>query len=369
MKCVSFKASTLLTASVVLSSCGKLPGFTVNPKTDSFKQTAVRNDQIDILFVVDNSGSMVEEQKNLADSFEHFIANFANKDFNFQIGIVSTDNSVNADYWAGKGAFVAGGAMPSPYVDFPNAGPGSLLAYKTNDRILRPSSVDYVRQFEQNVKLGVRGSGAEMGILSATSALSATALQAGSWNEGFVRPGSLLSVIVMSDEDESKSPSSVDYIRAYPDLKKARVDNFKAVVTSLRGEKPDLFRFDAIVARSKAECPTVGSSTPGNIDGTGEVYKEVADFYKGKTLNICQDFSDELNDLGSNLVQFLSRFKLIQKPEGQIEVVVNGVVVPRDATNGWDYLPETQEVEFRGSAIPSANAQISVNYVPGEPLK
>lgn len=64
----------------------------------------------------------------------------------------------------------------------------------------------------------------------------------------------------------------------------------------------------------------------------------------------------------------LSRFKLKQKPDGRIRVLVNGEVVLRDEVNGWAYIAETNEVEFRGDAIPASDAKIEVIYVPGEPL-
>src|SRR5262245_37249544 len=44
----------------------------------------------DILFVVDNSGSMADEQQRLADNFDKFINQIAGAG-DYQIGIVSTD--------------------------------------------------------------------------------------------------------------------------------------------------------------------------------------------------------------------------------------------------------------------------------------
>jgi hypothetical protein len=363
------KNTLLIVCSVVCSSavfqaCGDLPGFAVDAKTDKFAQVAVIDDKIDILFVVDNSGSMAEEQSNLASSFSTFINAFADKKLNFHVGVVSTDTTNNTSYWAATGAYNYSG---SPYKNFPNAGPGSLLARTGNDRFLTPDSVDYIEQFRENVKLGINGSGAETGVLSATKALSSDFLDAGQWNEGFVRPEAFLSVIYLSDEDESVSASNSHYVRTDPTARAARVKDFEDEIKALKGGDSSLLRVDAIVGPSRSECSTI--NTEYGLDGTGDVYMQVASEMGGKTSNICRDFSSDLADIGTDLVRTLTRFKLAQKPDGQIEVRVNGTLVPRDAYNGWEYLADTKEVEFRGSAVPSADAEITVTYVPGEPLQ
>ncbi|RMG93742.1 MAG: VWA domain-containing protein [Deltaproteobacteria bacterium] len=54
----------------------------------------VENKDVDILFVIDNSGSMGEEQATLAKNFDHFIAVLEHPDVdaNYRIGITTTDN-------------------------------------------------------------------------------------------------------------------------------------------------------------------------------------------------------------------------------------------------------------------------------------
>ncbi len=60
-----------------------------NENTDVFTQE-VRN-TVDILLVVDNSCSMVDEQVKLADNFQAFIDAFGDADVDYQIGVVTTD--------------------------------------------------------------------------------------------------------------------------------------------------------------------------------------------------------------------------------------------------------------------------------------
>ena len=353
-----------------LGACGKLPGFAVDATTNNFDQLATINNKIDILFVVDNSGSMAEEQANLAQSFTDFITKFGDRKLDFQVGVVSTDPTVSTSYWAATGSYT----NSSPYKNFANAGSGTLLAYKNagvaNAKIITPNTPNYIDQFKQNVTLGTNGSGAETGLLSVLNFLTPAFIAKGGWNEGFIREGALLSVIFLSDEDESRGLGSNAnwYLKEVPADQVARATLFKTAVAALKPANSNLLRVDAIVAPSKAECPTVGTDG-NNMLGTGDSYIEVAAFFKGETHNICKNFSNDLLQIGGDLISLLSRFKLAQKPDGQIEVRVNGVLVVRDASNGWEYLADTQEVEFRGDAVPAADAKISVTYIPGEPLQ
>src|SRR5205085_9381823 len=71
------------------------PIYTLFPYTTlfrSFKQNnAVFNNQIDILWVVDNSGSMNPYQTNLTNNFSSFINNFQNKGYDFHISVTTSD--------------------------------------------------------------------------------------------------------------------------------------------------------------------------------------------------------------------------------------------------------------------------------------
>ncbi len=57
--------------------------------------------KVDMLFVVDNSGSMSDEQAMLADSFQTFIDQFMLRNVDFHIGIITTDvtDPSNTTYW------------------------------------------------------------------------------------------------------------------------------------------------------------------------------------------------------------------------------------------------------------------------------
>lgn len=354
-----------LAASLLMSACGKLPGFAVDEKADLFKQVYSRNDKIDILFVVDNSGSMAEEQANLASSFSNFISHFDEKKLKFQIGITSTDSRLSTSWWNNTGTYSAdcdGSPYPKPYQYFPNNGFGSLLAYTGNPKILTPDTANYVTKFQQNTALGICGSGGESGLLAATQFLSPAKLASTGWNSGFVRDDAFLAVIVLSDEDESVGDGSATYIKTNTTNKNNRINNFISALEYAKGDL-DRVRFDAIVAPSLALCPTAPEA-----GAVGTVYMEVAAQLGGRTSNICADFSGDLDTLGTDLVELATKFKLLQPPVAGIEVSVNGVKIAESSVNGFTFNESTLEVEFHGTAIPPENAQISVNYLPARPI-
>ena len=88
------KLSVLLTLVLSLFNCGSgdAPSISVQPSQDVFEQEAVeRVSSMDILWVVDNSGSMRSFQEKVENEIVSFMRNFTQKDFNdFQIGIIST---------------------------------------------------------------------------------------------------------------------------------------------------------------------------------------------------------------------------------------------------------------------------------------
>jgi hypothetical protein len=178
----------------------------------------------DILFVVDDSGSMAEEQVNLADNLGAFVlALFASPVENeFQIGITTT--SVQ-DFQGRTHYVVVGPERGNPYPagalvarDPATATPGDLLYDlekfpATNgwggQRILSKSALKALSEaeqeaaidaFKENFRVGTYGSGKEQPFRAARLALS-DRIQDGT-NAGFLRHGARLAVIFVTDEDD-----------------------------------------------------------------------------------------------------------------------------------------------------------------------
>ncbi|HEY0840316.1 MAG TPA: hypothetical protein VGD74_09020, partial [Vulgatibacter sp.] len=161
----------------------------------------------DILFVIDDSESMTEEQEKVAAELENFVAALLEGPIanDFQVGVVKTSVSKNVQYCDPN--------HPPEFTPYPAASgilqPGKDEKGKPIDpegpRILRWDDPDFLASFRQVVRQGIKGSGQEMGLEAMRRALSAPV--AGGANAGFLRPGSRLLVIVVSDEDDCSDPS------------------------------------------------------------------------------------------------------------------------------------------------------------------
>jgi hypothetical protein len=88
---------------------------------------------IDVLFVVDNSGSMSGEQTILTQSFEGFIQAFTQRYINARIGVTSTDMS---------GTSGVSYSNSNAYSNFIQKGPGGLIAKIETNASLTPKFLD-----------------------------------------------------------------------------------------------------------------------------------------------------------------------------------------------------------------------------------
>jgi len=203
-------------AALVCVACGSAPSGAV---TKCQSTIALRPVQTDILFVVDDSGSMAVEQANLATNFKAFIDALAASPVknDFQIGITTT----SVDRNVGSGATLAvdptfssgvTASCPNPVNGGQRYPAGALVAVDTvghhltsgSGRILSASSSTLTADFQQNVHVGTCGSGKEQGLRAAQLALSAPLLSGA--NAGFLRAGSRLAVVIVSDDDDCSDP-------------------------------------------------------------------------------------------------------------------------------------------------------------------
>jgi hypothetical protein len=187
---------------------------------------AAKPTPVDILFVVDNSGSMADEQTKLARNFDRFLEVLSRApDNDYQLGVVSTDlSSLNErgeiGEWLGEveavpsstPPFVVGPAdrsrctfVPTPYACF-----------RGDAARIIPSSLPREQQlaaFQSAVRIGSCGSGAEEGLRAMITALENTAV--GRCNAGFLRPEANLVVVIVSDEENN--PAAREAMAAPPE--------------------------------------------------------------------------------------------------------------------------------------------------------
>lgn len=166
------------------------PASTVQGVTK--EQSDLAPGESDILFVIDNSGSMADKQAELKASFSTYIAAFAKSENKFQIAVTTTDNTCS-------------NVPPSPN---PWDGKcGRLFSPDGADPIIRRSDyandTDIVARFNQIVSaIGTSGSPYEQGMKSAYLAVSSDLTGTGKPNAGFLRPEAKLVIAIVSDESD-----------------------------------------------------------------------------------------------------------------------------------------------------------------------
>lgn len=198
---------TAVAVSVVLAGCGAFDSVPSGAVTECQLERPVPGAvKTDILFVVDDSGSMAAEQANLATSFDAFIqalAASAVKD-DFQIGVTTTsvdfpryDRGSSGPFTVVKN-YTSGPANGTPFA-------AGALVGAPGHKILPASSPTLVADFKANVNVGTDGSSKEQGLRAAL--LAVTDRIADGTNAGFLRPGARLAVIIVTDEDDCSDPA------------------------------------------------------------------------------------------------------------------------------------------------------------------
>ena len=164
------------------------------------------NRKIDILFVIDDSGSMADKQNNLATNFPNFInvlETIPGGLPDVHIGVVSSDVGAKATQDAVPASGIGGCINDGDGGDLQTS--GAALSGGTFLSDVRDSTGARVKNysgnladvFSQMAKLGKNGCGFEQHLESMRKALSNNPA-----NSGFLRPEAYLAVIFIADEDD-----------------------------------------------------------------------------------------------------------------------------------------------------------------------
>lgn len=275
---------------------------------DSFQQLEPE-DPIDILWIIDNSGTMSEEQDQLVDNFRTFTEVLYSTSVEFHIGVTTTDVEEEA------GALV-----------------GEVLTRETED--LEDLFVEQAAQ-------GTMGSRDEMP-LEAVRLATTTARQTG-YNADFFRDDAELEVIILSDEDDQ----SPDPVETYLD--------------ELVDSHPDTgFDISAIAGGEPAGCNSVyGSAEAGSriiaaVEGSS-----------GEFASICEaDYEPVMAKLALASTGMTDTFELSALPDLEsMEVYVDGVLMHMRPQDGWRYDASDNAVVFDGLAIPRPGQVVEVQYI------
>lgn len=296
---------------ILVSLRGK--GTTDSSQTDVFDKS--RQPKSDILFVIDDSGSMGDVQSHLSNNARSFIQVADNLDSDYQIGVTTTD--VFDEKKQGR--------------------------FQGNPKIITPGP-NAINQFASNVSgLGTNGHHDERGLQAMVMALTDPAMSAE--NAGFLRNDSKLVVVMVSDEEDG-SQGSVDF---YIDF----LRNVKGAYNQ------GMVQFHAIVGNPQSG----GCSGPTGTADAGYRYVAVADAFNGKWYSICNmNWAQTANDIGLDAFAEQAAYPLsrVADPGQGFTVKVDGVT--RNQGSHWRYDAASNSIVFEPDHIPQPGSTVEIRY-------
>ncbi len=302
-----------LVAALTAAGCNEINLDGVD-HVDAYEQSPW--EKVDVLLVVDNSGSMGPYQNKLGDDFGGFFDFFAEGEVDWQLAVTHTD-AFAEDF----------GRIRGPIVTPAGGDPASLFA--------------------EVVNLGIEGNGLELGLEGAVQVLEAG-------RNGFPRDDASVSVIFVSDEEDASPRPVAHYLNRFFDLRGAR--NRQA------------FNASALTVTEIADCEPEQFA----LSAPGTRYVEAAVQTGGITANLCvDDFERIVVDLALTTSAQLNSFPLRARPDlNTLDVYVDRVL--QDCTLGdyqYDLLTEdgVQEpiITFPADNLPGPGAGVVFEYRRG----
>jgi hypothetical protein len=272
---------------------------------DSFTQNA-NGAKLDIVWVIDNSGAMRDEQKALGENFDAFIKEFANKGVDFQMAVTTTDTSRSN---AGR-----------EYKD-------SMTRLTSNK--LSQNRAKFMQDFAEMVKVGTRGSGYEKGIKASESFSNRFANK-------WMRPDAYLAIVYMSDEQDQSEKTVENHLKQ---IQKWKSNNGLVKAYSI---------VDMVPRRRR-----------GAISRGYERYLEMSERTGGEVANIKGNFHETLLKMGEEIAQLTEQFPLSKVPYDIDEVKV---YVDDIESIDWIYDSVSNSIKFEANYVPSANSSIRIEY-------
>lgn len=286
--------------------------WTVNSFGRHLRQNITVNDyrKVDILMVIDNSGSMEYEQQSMAQRTSQMLSILRGLDY--QIAVTTTDPR---NVTLGDGRFIPIHGM-------------------NGETILNTSVPEETAQFRlgKTLQRSEMGSGSEQGIYATYRVLDRYVANEGNARR-FFRDGAQFAVILISDEDESDNTYRNDPHRL-----------LQKIHDTFGGQKR--FGFHSIITKP-------GDKQCRNTHGYayGERYKIISELTGGVIGSVCEmDYSNQVRGISEGVRDLLKTLTLSCEPIDRIPIKVK-----RDG------------IEVTGSyRVDGVNLKFETELVPGD---
>lgn len=287
---------------------------------------------LDVLFVVDSSGSMDTHQKNFARATANLEKSLFQAKRSYHLGVINMDPEGSPL----AGGQVAGELLGNPKVIAMGAKKGALAA---------------------NLRVGTAGSSVEAPFDMISLALSPNMLA--KENAGFIRPDSSLAIVLLTDaEDQSKVMSH----------------QLLTELETLKGGLENVTMLSWVIPTGVDSRDCLRDASPTDVPTKIE---EATRSLKGKIYNICNMDASSLAEFAYNLTYFGIRMQpssleipLRVAPDLSTLVVKYGTqIVDRNAKTGWAYDAAKKSIVFsekiQWSNQPT-NTEVVISYYPAK---
>ncbi|HLG21023.1 MAG TPA: hypothetical protein VI895_14575 [Bdellovibrionota bacterium] len=336
--------------------------------TDAFTQASVSS-KVDIVWMVDSSGSMSNNQDALKANASTFTNRLVASNVDFKLMIITSDS-----------------------------GTDSMLKPRCGENGGSVITSSNAADFGACAVVGDNGSGRENGVESVRRALDAS-YPRGPWNSsatpaplnpGFLRSDADLQVLFVSDEEDQEDgnpPGS----NSWDNKAGVTADDITALRQEMAQDLEDggrlfnnRYAYFPFVAnhiaflqglksggkkvRAHAIVSTVISTDPadqalctylGSTEEIGQRYIAIANLLGGSVTDVCGNWASTMDKLGLQVSGLESCFALSKVPTdtASIAATVNGAAVD---SSGFSYVPTGNQVCF--DSVPDAGASISITY-------
>lgn len=304
-------------------------------KIENSDETASFNPAVDILFVVDDSGSMASHQTNLSKNISLFTAEIQKNQFlDYHIGVVTTS------MWPGTGC------DPATRI----CGNGILVRSPTGVPFITRQTPNGLAMLEKNLIVGTSGNSQEKIFDPIQAAFSQPAI--GGDNVGFLRSEASLAIVVITDTEDQSTNSDPRSIASF--------------LTNLKSGRPERVLFYGAMIPSTVATP----SCPRD-DGPPLKIEQVMTTFKGTEFNVCDnDYGVRLAHIAADVVQKVGRIMYLTRPPvpGTIVVMYGSQEIPEDAESGWLYDPVRNALLFGSKLTLSVQPQgtkLEVGFTAG----
>lgn len=283
--------------------------------------------QADILFVVDNSGSMNVHQRNLSANINQFTREFLRAPvLDYNIAVVSTD--------------VDGISNPCC---------GKFMSKGSNPKVVNRRTPNATRVLAENLILGINGSGTEAPFDATRMALD-PALLAGH-NAGFSRKHSAIVTIFITDAEDQ---SDIDPLGLY-----------NLLLSKKAGRKKKVFAFGALIPTSETNCDRDAFQSPTLI----EEFLAMFNMFPYNEMNLCAtDFGKRLADAAASIVNEVgNKIYLSRRPDiATLRVTYGAADLPNHPDTGWTFDPRENAIVLGRNVdweSQPPDSEIKVHYV------